>query len=86
MRAGGRPGGAGGPRAARTRGAGGLTAFHSDHIKGGAGASVLQRVVREAEAGTYRPDVHRVFALDEIVTAHRHMEDDQAAGKLVTLP
>ncbi|TQJ86293.1 zinc-binding dehydrogenase [Streptomyces sp. SLBN-31] len=63
-----------------------LTAFHSDDIKGSAGASVLQRVVREVEAGTYRPNVHRVFALDEIVTAHRYMEEDQAAGKLVMLP
>jgi NADPH:quinone reductase-like Zn-dependent oxidoreductase len=63
-----------------------LTAFHSGDIKGSAGASVLQRVVREVEAGTYRPHVHRVFALDEIVTAHQYMEDDQAAGKLVMLP
>ena len=63
-----------------------LTAFHSDDIKGSAGATVLQRVVREVEAGVYRPNVDRVFTLDDIVAAHRYMEDNQAAGKLVVVP
>jgi len=63
-----------------------LTAFHSDDAKGGAGAAVLQRVVRNVEAGVYRPNVDRVFGLDDIVAAHRYMEDDQAAGKVVMLP
>jgi NADPH:quinone reductase-like Zn-dependent oxidoreductase len=63
-----------------------LTAFHSDDIKGSAGAAVLQRVVRQVEAGLYRPNVDRVFGLDDIVAAHRYMEDNQAAGKLVVLP
>jgi NADPH:quinone reductase-like Zn-dependent oxidoreductase len=63
-----------------------LTAFHSDNAKGSAGAAVLQRVVREVEAGVYRPNVDRVFGLDEIVAAHRYMESDQATGKLVVVP
>lgn len=63
-----------------------LTAFHSDNIKGSAGTTVLQRVVREVEAGVYRPNVDRVFGLDDIVAAHRYMEDNQATGKLVVLP
>lgn len=63
-----------------------LTAFHSDNIKGSAGTTVLQRVVREVEADVYRPNVDRVFGLDDIVAAHRYMEDNQAAGKLVVLP
>jgi NADPH:quinone reductase-like Zn-dependent oxidoreductase len=63
-----------------------LTAFHSDNIKGSAGTTVLQRVVREVEAGVYRPNVNRVFGLDDIVAAHRYMEDNQATGKLVVLP
>jgi len=63
-----------------------LTAFHSDTMKGGAGAAVLQRVVHEVEAGGYRPNVDRVFGLDEIVAAHRYMEDDRATGKVVVLP
>jgi NADPH:quinone reductase-like Zn-dependent oxidoreductase len=63
-----------------------LTAFHSDDIKGAAGTAVLQRIVHEVEAGAYRPNVDRVFGLDDIAAAHRYMENDQATGKLVVLP
>jgi NADPH:quinone reductase-like Zn-dependent oxidoreductase len=60
-----------------------LTAFHSDTLKGEAGAAVLRRVVREVEAGAYRPNVDSVFGLDDIVAAHRHMESNAATGKVV---
>jgi NADPH:quinone reductase-like Zn-dependent oxidoreductase len=63
-----------------------LTAFHSDDLKGSAGAAVFQRVVHEVEAGVYRPNVDRVFALDDIVAAHQYMENDEATGKLVVVP
>jgi NADPH:quinone reductase-like Zn-dependent oxidoreductase len=63
-----------------------LTSFHSDTLKGSAGAAVLRRVVHEVEAGVYRPNVDRVFDLDGIVTAHRYMENNEATGKLVMLP
>lgn len=63
-----------------------LTAFHSDNLKGSAGATVLRRVVHEVEAGVYRPNVDRVFGLDDIVAAHRYMENNEATGKLVVLP
>jgi NADPH:quinone reductase-like Zn-dependent oxidoreductase len=63
-----------------------LTAFHSDAIKGSAGTAALQRIAGEVEAGVYRPNVDRVFGLDDIVAAHRYMEDDQAAGKVVVVP
>jgi NADPH:quinone reductase-like Zn-dependent oxidoreductase len=63
-----------------------LTAFHSDNVKGSAGVTVLQRVVHEVEADVYRPNIDRVFGLDDIVAAHRYMEDNEATGKLVMLP
>ncbi len=63
-----------------------LTAFHSDTVKGAAGAPILRRIIREIESGRYRPNLDRVFALDDIVAAHRYMEDDAATGKLVMLP
>jgi NADPH:quinone reductase-like Zn-dependent oxidoreductase len=63
-----------------------LTAFHSDNLKGSAGATVLRRVVHEVEAGVYRPHVDRVFGLDDIVAAHRYMESNEATGKLVVMP
>ena len=40
-----------------------LTAFHSDDIKGSAGAALLQQVIREVEAGVYRPNIDHVFGL-----------------------
>lgn len=63
-----------------------LTAFHSDTVKGRAGADVLQRVVNEVEAGVYRPNIDRVFGLDDIVVAHRYMESNEATGKVVVVP
>jgi NADPH:quinone reductase-like Zn-dependent oxidoreductase len=63
-----------------------LTAFHSDSLKGSAGAVALQRIVREVEAGVYQPHVDRVFDLDNIVAAHRYMEGNEATGKLVVVP
>lgn len=63
-----------------------LTAFHSDSLKGAAGAPVLQRIIDEVQAGVYRPNVDRIFDLEHIVEAHRHMENDQATGKVVVLP
>lgn len=61
-----------------------LTAFHSKDMKGR--TDVLQRIVGEVEAGVYRPNVDRVFGLDEVVEAHRYMEEDRASGKLVVVP
>jgi NADPH:quinone reductase-like Zn-dependent oxidoreductase len=63
-----------------------LTAFHSNDLRGSAGATVLQQVVHEVEAGVYRPNVDRVFALEDIVAAHRYMERNEATGKVVVLP
>lgn len=60
-----------------------LTAFHS---KDNAGAPALRQIVREVEAGVYLPNIDRVFGLDDIVAAHRHMENNEAAGKIVVLP
>jgi NADPH:quinone reductase-like Zn-dependent oxidoreductase len=61
-----------------------LTAFHSDTAKGS--AAVLQRIVREVEAGVYGPNIDRVFGLPDIVAAHHYMENNQAAGKVVMVP
>jgi NADPH:quinone reductase-like Zn-dependent oxidoreductase len=62
-----------------------LTAVHSDDAKGSAGTAVLERIVRNVEAGVYRPNIDRVYGLDDIAAAHRYMEANRAAGKLVML-
>ncbi|WP_394844849.1 zinc-binding dehydrogenase [Pendulispora brunnea] len=63
-----------------------LTAFHSDDIRGAAGAAILQDIVSDVEAGRYRPHLDRVFSLDQIVEAHRYMEENRATGKIVGVP
>jgi NADPH:quinone reductase-like Zn-dependent oxidoreductase len=63
-----------------------LTAFHSDDAKGNAGTAVLERVVRNVQAGIYRPNVDRVYGLDDVAAAHRYMKGNQATGKVVILP
>jgi NADPH:quinone reductase-like Zn-dependent oxidoreductase len=48
-------------------------------------ATPLQDFVSEVEAGHSSVKVGRVFRLDEIVEAHRVMEENRAEGKLVVL-
>ncbi len=45
----------------------------------------LQTVVNEVEAGRMTVKIGRVFQLDDIVAAHRCMEDNAAGGKIVVL-
>ena len=45
----------------------------------------LQRVVNEVERDRMMPKIGRVFQLDDIVKAHRCMEDNTAGGKIVVL-
>lgn len=61
-----------------------LTAFHSNDLTGA--TPVLQRIVDDVEAGVYRPTLDRVVTLDGVADAHRHMEADQAVGKVVMVP
>lgn len=46
-------------------------------------ATPLQQVVNAVEAGTFIPPIGKVFALSEIVEAHRAMEKNSAGGKIV---
>jgi NADPH:quinone reductase len=43
----------------------------------------LQQMIAKAEAGRYQAKPVRVFGFDEIVEAHRAMEEGLAAGKMV---
>ena len=43
-------------------------------------------LVGQIEAGTLKVQVGKTFSLDQIVEAHRTMEDNSAGGKIVVLP
>ena len=45
----------------------------------------FQRLVEQVEAGTLRVQIGRTFQLDQIVEAHRSMEENRADGKIVVL-
>ncbi len=45
----------------------------------------LQDLVQQIEKGTLRPRIGQVFSLDQIVEAHRCMEENRAGGKIVVL-
>jgi NADPH:quinone reductase-like Zn-dependent oxidoreductase len=45
----------------------------------------LDELVEQVAAGTLRVQVGRVFKLDDIVEAHRFMEENRAGGKIVVL-
>lgn len=46
-------------------------------------ATPLQQVIDAVATGRFKPPIGRVFALDQIVEAHRAMEDNTAGGKIV---
>jgi NADPH:quinone reductase-like Zn-dependent oxidoreductase len=48
-------------------------------------ATPLDALAKQVAAGTLRVQVGKTFALDEIVEAHRCMEQNRAAGKIVVL-
>jgi NADPH:quinone reductase-like Zn-dependent oxidoreductase len=63
-----------------------LTVYSSETLTADWGAPRLQEVADRVAEGAYDANVERVFALEEIVEAHRHMEESRGAGKLVVTP
>jgi len=45
----------------------------------------LQDLVQQIEKGMLRPQIGQIFELDQIVEAHRCMEENRAGGKIVVL-
>lgn len=46
----------------------------------------LQELVDQIEAGKLEVSVAKTFKLEEMVEAHRMMEENRAGGKIVVLP
>jgi NADPH:quinone reductase-like Zn-dependent oxidoreductase len=45
----------------------------------------LNDLLKQIEAGTMKVQIGKVFHLDEIIEAHRCMEENRAGGKIVVL-
>lgn len=61
------------------------TTYNSEAVNAANTKDMLQTIVERVESGRYRLNIDRVFAMDEIVEAHRIMEESRAKGKLVVL-
>jgi NADPH:quinone reductase len=62
-----------------------LTIYTSETLTSANGTAALQSIVDGVAAGHYQASPHRVFQLDEIVSAHRYMEENRGTGKLVVM-
>ena len=62
-----------------------LTKYSSQTINRADYAAAMQDIVAGVERGLYKPALHKVFPFDQIVEAHRYMEDNRALGKLVVV-
>ena len=62
-----------------------LTTYGSSTTSAARSTGALQEIVDGVAAGHYRPSVERVFRFDEIVAAHRFMEENRGSGKLVVV-
>ncbi len=63
-----------------------LGRFASGVIDRDSYASVFQEIIDAVQSGRYPVNLDRVFAMADIADAHRYMEANRAAGKVVVLP
>ncbi len=57
----------------------------SDTVNADEWTPIWEKIVAGVEAGYYRPNIFKVFAFEDVVEAHRMMEESRAAGKLVVI-
>ncbi len=63
-----------------------LHRFASGVIERDGYTSVFQEIIDAVQRGRYTVNLDRVFAMADIADAHRYMEANRAAGKVVVLP
>lgn len=62
-----------------------LTTYHSGTTSAERSTAALQEVADGVAAGRYRANLQRAFRFDEVVEAHRFMEENRGSGKLVVV-
>jgi NADPH:quinone reductase len=62
-----------------------LTTYHSGTTSAARSTAALQAIVDGVAAGRYRANLERRFRFDEILEAHRFMEENRGTGKLVVV-
>ncbi len=62
-----------------------LTHYSTETVTAANSAQALQQIVDGVAAGRYRVSIDKVFHFNDIVEAHRYMEENRAKGKLVVV-
>lgn len=62
-----------------------LTTYGSSTTSAPGSTAALQEIADGVAAGRYRANLHRRFPFDQIVEAHRYMEENRGSGKLVVV-
>lgn len=62
-----------------------ITIYSSETLNSEYATPVLQNIVNKVEEGIYKPNIHQVFAFEDLSEAHKIMENNKATGKLVVL-
>lgn len=62
-----------------------LTVYKSETITAASSTKALERIVDGVAKGCYHVNLDKVFHFDEIVDAHRYMEENLSKGKLVAV-
>lgn len=62
-----------------------LARFQSGVINRDSYGATFQQIVSAVEVGRYRANLDRTFEMSEIADAHRYMEENRAAGKVVVV-
>jgi NADPH2:quinone reductase len=62
-----------------------LTTYTTHIVTAANSTAPLQRIVRAVEEGRLPLNLYRVFRFDQVVEAHRYMEENRATGKLVVV-
>lgn len=62
-----------------------LTTYHSGSTSAERSTTGLQAIVDGVAQGHYSANIERRFRFDEIVEAHRFMEENRGSGKLVVM-
>ncbi len=62
-----------------------LSLYSTETLEKDYASPVLQQIVQKVESGAYKTNIDRIFSFEEVPEAHRIMESNQAAGKLVVM-
>ena len=62
-----------------------LTTYQTETVTAANSTQALQQIVDGVAAGRYRVSIDRVFRFNEMVQAHRYMQENRAKGKLVVV-